>query len=135
MLVNLIIIVLCHADVYHKFDAIVYPKKTKVSPTLAERFTAALKFWKRSSGDDHAEEFIPLEFLKMNSLCLNFYLEKYKGIICSGNFKQGLDIIEFANEISHIFESLNRFWIHTGVAKMVQVPNVNDFREVNMHTL
>ena len=106
-----------------------------MSPTWGERFSAVFKFWKRSSGDDRTEEFIPLDFLKMNILCLNLYLEKYKADVCSGNFEQGLDIIEFANEISHIFESLNRFWIHTGVATMVQVPNSNEFREVNMHSL
>ena len=116
------------AEVYHKYDTIVYPKTTKVSPTLRERFTAALMFWKRSSNDE--EEFIPLDLLKMNVLCLNFYLEKYKTLVCHGSFQEGHDIIGLVNEISHIFESLSRFRIHSGMAMMAQVPNLNDFREV-----
>ena len=127
--------------VYHKYDTVVYPKKTQISKTLYEKlagYASRVKGWftrkKQTGGSKDEEEFVPMGFFDMSVFCFQSYLEKYKTIVCEGNFQQGTNIIEIVDSTAYIFDSLLSFPIftqgHTGHTVLIQVPDSNKYREV-----
>ena len=100
---------------YHQYDTVVYPQKTKISKSFAEKFKETVgtiggaigSFFGRSStpqGDTTKEtDFKPLALQKMSELCLQVYLAEHEEKLCSGDL---LSIQSTAEEINHIFESL-----------------------------
>jgi hypothetical protein len=114
--------------IYHKYDMIVYPKKTQISNTILE----TLKGWFSAKKSKDEEEFIPLDLYDMGVFCLQSYLEEYKRIMCEGNFQQGTNIIELVDSVDHVFNSLMSFTIRTQrfVSLIQEVPTKNNFRGV-----
>ena len=128
---------------YHKYDTIVYPKKTQVSKTWKEKvsdkvsgiFSSINIFRSKQSGDSkEEEELIPMEFYDMSIFCLHCYLDEYKDMVCKGRFQQGANIILDAKRVAHIFHSLLSFPLRTmgffGYSFVAEVPNPNKYREV-----
>ena len=105
--------------IYHKYDMIVYPKKTQISKSILETISDyASKFKglftrKKKGGSKEVEEFVPMKFFEMSIFCLWSYLEEYKIIVCEGNFQQGTNIIEIVNNVTCILDSLTAFAIRT----------------------
>ena len=117
---------------YHKYDTIIYPKKTK---SWAEKFSDWFSFLKKQSGDSKdEEEFITMEFYDMSKFCLQSYLGKYKDMVCEGRFQQGTNIVLDADRVAYIFLSLLSFPLQTvggfGCNCVAVVPNRNKYKEV-----
>ena len=117
---------------YHKYDSIVYPKKTRVSRSWRERLTSTLSGlfgWKKAHNGD--EEFIPLTFLEMSKVCLNIYLGNYRSMICDGNFQHDLNLVQVSNNITCVFSCLRDYWIEAGGTGQMVQPKPNEFKEVS----
>ena len=103
--------------IYHKYDMIVYPKKTQISKSFLETISDKFKGWftrkKKTNESKEVEEFVPMKFSEMSVFCLQSYLEEYKTIVLEGNFQQGTNIIETVDSIIHVLNSLTSFAIHT----------------------
>jgi len=97
---------------------VVYPKTTKISKSIGERFketgkgilgaiggavSTLLGYSSTSEDATKATEFKPLPPQIMGEQCLHVYLAEYKEKLCSGDFTS---IPSIAEEINHIFESL-----------------------------
>ena len=105
------------SGVYHQYDTVVYPKKTKISKSFLERVKetgivgtiggAIGSLFGRGStqqGDAAKEtDFKPLLPQQMGELCLKAYLAEYKEKLCTGDFPS---MQSTAEDINHIFESL-----------------------------
>ena len=105
------------SGVYHQYDTVVYPKKTKISKSFLERvketrIVGAIggtigSFFGRGStqqGDAPKDrDFKPLLPQDMGELCLKAYLAEYEEKLCTGDFPS---IQSTAEDINHIFESL-----------------------------
>jgi hypothetical protein len=107
---------------------IVYPRKTQISKTIIQ----TLKGWFSTKKSKDEEEFIPMDLYDMGVFCLQFYLEKYKSVVCEGDFQQGSNIIELVDSVVHVFNSLMSFTIRTQrfTSLIQEVPNKNKFRGV-----
>ena len=126
---------------YHKYDTVVYPRKTQISKTLYEKmadYASKVKGWftrkKQTGGSKDEEEFVPMDFFDMSVFCFQSYLEQYKTVMCEGNFQQGTNIIEIVDSVTHVFDSLLSFPISTqgdgAHTVLQQVPDTNKYREV-----
>ena len=127
--------------IYHKYDTVVYPKKTQISKSWTEKvadYASRFKGWltrkKQTGGSKEEEEFVPLDFHDMSVFCFQSYLEKYKDIVCEGRFQQGTNIVEIVNSVAHVFNSLLSFAVFTqgygSRTVLEQVPDTNKYREV-----
>ena len=114
--------------IYHKYDMIVYPRKTQISKTILQ----TVKGWFSTKKSKDEEEFIPMDLYNMGVFCLQSYLEKYRSVIREGNFQPGTNIIEPVNSVAHVFDSLMSFTIRTQgfVTHTQEVPTKNKFRGV-----
>ena len=110
--------------IYHKYDMIVYPKKTQISKTMLDtisnyasrfgRWITRKKILKALPGESkEEEEFVPMSFSEMCVFCLRSYLEEYKTVVCEGKFQQGTNIIEIIDDVVHVFSSLKSFAVRT----------------------
>lgn len=126
---------------YHKYDTVVYPKKTQVSKSLKETISDTVSgifsriFRSKPSGDSkEEEELVPMGVYDMSIFCLQCYLGEYKDMVCEGKFQQGADISLEVNKVAHIISSLSSFSLRTtgdhGHTFLTQVPNLNKYREV-----
>lgn len=122
---NIMLLVGPGKKMYHKYDMIVYPKKTQISKSLLETLKGLFSTRK-------SEEFIPMDLYNMSIFCLRSYLENYESIMCEGKFQQGTNIIELVDNVIYIFDSLMSFAVRTqGFATFLQeVPNKNKYRGV-----
>ena len=118
---------------YHKYDTIVYPKKTK---SWTEKFSELFSFRTKQSGDSkEEEELTPMGFYNMSIFCLQCYLSKYENMVYKGMFQQGSSIVPDADRVAHIFHSLKTVHLRTVSAFFessvdVEVPNLNKYRQV-----
>ena len=136
---HLTVLMFSCTGVYHKYDTIVYPKRTEISRSMTEKMSdyyTKIKGWffKKTQTEESKDSFAPMEFYEMSVFCLHSYLDKYKDMICQGNFQQTTNIVEAVNDIAHIFNSLLSFYVRTpgihGNSFMEQVPDANKYREV-----
>ena len=92
----------------------------------------------QSSGSKDEEEFVPMDFFDMSVFCFRSYLERYKTIVCEGNFQQGTNIVDIVDDVTHVFNSLLSFHIYTqgygAHSVIVQVPDTHKYREVCENT-
>ena len=127
--------------IYHKYDMIVYPKKTQISKSMREKlskYATKLKGWvtqkNKTSGSNEVEEFVPMNISEMSGFCLQSYLEEYKIIVCEGNFQQGSNVIKIVDSIIYVFNSLASFAVHThgffSRTITVEVSDKNIYKEV-----
>ena len=123
---------------YHKYDTIVYPKKTQVSKSWKETlsgYVSRLFSRKKTSDVSKEEEFVPMEFQEMYADCLRCYLEDYKDMVCEGRFHQGSNFGVAVKKISHILSSISSFHLcHMGPhgqAFYVSVPDLK-IKEVGL---
>ena len=105
------------SGVYHQYDTVVYPKKTKISKSFLERVketgivgaiggAIGSLFGRGSTQQKDASkdtDFKPLLPQEMGELCLKAYLAEYEEKLCTGDFPS---IPLTAEDINHIFESL-----------------------------
>ena len=124
--------------VYHKYDMIIYPKKTQVSKSMRQKLSTKLKGWvikKQSNGSNEVEEFVPMSISDMGVFCLWSYLKEYEVIVCEGSFQQGSNVIQLVDSIINIFNSLASFFIRIQTyfgwrAITVEVCDKNGYKEV-----
>jgi hypothetical protein len=115
---------------YHKYDTIVYPKKTKSWTEKVSNF-----FSKQFGDSKEEEELTPMGFYDMNLFCLYGYLSEYKNMVCQGRFQQGANIDLDADSVAHIFRSLSKFSLlramnTSGNTVVVEVPSIFKFKQV-----
>jgi hypothetical protein len=120
---------------YHKYDMIVYPKKTQVSKSVLKKLSTKFKGGAKTSGSNEEEEFVPMSISEMSVFCLQSYLNKYKVIVCEGNFQQGSNVIQLVDNIMNVFNSLASFSIRVPTllywrTVAVEVSDMNGYREV-----
>ena len=125
---------------YHKYDTVVYPKKTQISKSLYEKmadYASKVKGWftrkKQTGGSKDEEEFVPMDFFEMCIFCFQSYLETCKIMVCEGDFQQGTNIVEIVDSATHVFNSLLSFPIFTqgyGARTVFVQPDANKYREV-----
>ena len=106
--------------IYHKYDMIVYPKKTQISRSILEtisdyasKFTGWFTGRKKTNESKEVEEFVPMKFSEMSAFCLQSYLEEYKTIVREGRFQRGTNVTEIVDSVLYVFNSLMSFVIRT----------------------
>ena len=97
---------------YHQYDTAVYPKYNKTSKSFLEVAKETAKsvgamFGFVSNSQPQAEEDITLlSSFEIGKLCLEVYLERYKQMLCSGEFPRHANLQTIVEEICHIFNLL-----------------------------
>lgn len=131
---------------YHKIDAIAYPKSTKISKSYWNTFLSTVTFGilgkskEKSKENEDIESFSPLGHQEMMDYCLERYLLKYKEMLCSGCIPEGFDIHSVSKDICSVYNSLcvEKICPISDPLSWLRVHDVQvahtDFKEVRMYT-